>query len=194
MQGNEIIAAAAAPFRETCRTVSAGQLDAPTPCAEFTVRQLVNHLLFWGPSLRAAAAKVTQPPPAEREQDVDLVNDDWREALLRQTESLVSAWQEPAAWEGSTHVGGAMELPGAMVGGMVLTEFVVHGWDLARATGTSPDWDADVLKYALDFLNSTAELGRQYGAYGPAVPVPAEASTLDVALGLSGRDPGWVPA
>ena len=193
MQGNELIASAAAPFTEACRAVSDEQLGAPTPCAEFTVRGLVNHLLFWGPSLLGGARKTAQPPPAPSDQDIDLLGGHWRETLLRQTGELVTAWQDPAAWEGSTWIG-ATELPGPMVGGMVFTEFVMHGWDLSRAIGRTPEWDADVLKFAVEFLNSTAEMGREYGAYGPRVTVPSDASTLDVALGLSGRDPAWTPA
>lgn len=191
MQGNKLIAAAAAPFTDLCRDLTGARIDTPTPCAEFAVRGLVNHLLFWGPSLLAAASKEAHPPPAPAESDVDLVRGEWQAALLRQSAELITAWEDPAAWDGNTVVGGPMELPGAMAGGMVLSEFVLHGWDLSRSLGRTPHWEPDVLAYTVDFLRDTAEMGRQYGAYGPEFAVPSGSSALDVALGLSGRDPNW---
>jgi uncharacterized protein (TIGR03086 family) len=80
-----------------------------------------------------------------------------------------------------------------MIGGMVLGEFVVHGWDLARATGHEAGWDDTVLEFALDWLGPTAEQGRAMAVYGPAVPVPTSAPALDRVLGLTGRDPRWMP-
>lgn len=78
-----------------------------------------------------------------------------------------------------------------MIGGMVVCEMVTHGWDLARATGQKPSWDDELLEYVHEEITRTAEQGRQMGAYGPEVPVPASSSALDRALGLMGRDPGW---
>jgi uncharacterized protein (TIGR03086 family) len=76
---------------------------------------------------------------------------------------------------------------------MVLGEFVVHGWDLARATGHDVTWDDTVLEFALEWLVQTAEQGRAMGVYGAAVPVPENAPVLDRLLGLTGRDPQWTP-
>jgi uncharacterized protein (TIGR03086 family) len=78
-----------------------------------------------------------------------------------------------------------------MIGGMVVCEMVAHGWDLARATGQKPRWDDDLLGYVHEEVTRTAGQGRQMGAYGPEVPVPAPSSTLDRTLGLIGRDPDW---
>lgn len=187
------IASAARPFVEIVRNVKPDQLANPTPCSEFTVRRLVNHLLFWGPSLVGAARKEPVPPPAESESDVDLAGEGWATALEAQAERTAAAWGEPDAWAGVTRMGGPMELPAELVGGMVAGELVVHGWDLARATGQRSEWDEDVLRYVHGEVARSAELGRSMGIYGPEVAVPADASTLDHLLGLSGRDPGWTP-
>lgn len=183
------IAGAAAPFLEIVRNVKPDQLANPTPCTEFDVRKLINHLLFWGPSLNGAAAKHAVPPPAASESDVDLA-DAGTAALERHVEATVAAWEKPAAWEGMTTMGDT-ELPGELVGGMVVGELVVHGWDLARATGQRPEWDEELLTYLHGEVARSAELGRSMGIYGPEVEVPAEASILDRVLALSGRDPGW---
>jgi len=70
---------------------------------------------------------------------------------------------------------------------------LVHGWDLGRASGQRPEWDDDVLEFALDEVAKTADQGRAMGVYGAEVVVPDGASTLDRVLGLTGRDPRWKP-
>ncbi|MBW0271029.1 hypothetical protein ATM97_08620 [Nocardia sp. MH4] len=171
------------------RTLTPDQLTAPTPCAEFDVRALLNHLLFWGPSLVGAASKAAVAPPAAAETEVDLTADDWSTALETQLGELAAAWRDPAAWQGTTRLGGPTELPASLVGGIVVGELIVHGWDLARALGTTVEWDDDLLDYVLDETAATADQGRAMGIYGPEIPVAADAPLLDRILGLTGRDP-----
>ncbi len=159
MSGDQLIGRAVVPTTDVVRHLTPDQLSAPTPCDGYDVRALVNHLLFWGPSLEGAAGKLSVPPPAAGEADVDLAAGDWA----------------------------------TMVGDMVLTELVVHGWDLARATGQRPVWDGAVLAHVHDAVVATAEMGRDLGIYGPEVPVADDAPVLDRILGLTGRDPGAVP-
>ncbi len=191
MSDTTLIGAAAAPLAEIVRTIKPDQLAAPTPCSEYDVRGLVNHLLFWGPSLVGAARKETVPPPAAAEEDVDLTDGDWAAGLHAHLDRLVAAWSEPAAWDGTTTMGGPTEMPAAMIGRMVLGELVVHGWDLARATGQQARWPEEVLAVTRRELVGTAEQGRQLGIYGPEVPVPPTGSAMDHILGLAGRDPDW---
>ncbi|WP_336206709.1 TIGR03086 family metal-binding protein [Nonomuraea sp. LPB2021202275-12-8] len=193
MSNETLMARAAAPLLETVHGVKPDQLGAPTPCAEYDVRKLINHLLFWGPSLEGAARKESVPPPAGADTELDLTGDDWAAAMEAHMERLVAAWSRAAAWEGTTFMGGQMELPASLVGGMVVGELVVHGWDLARSTGQVAEWDDDLVAYLHAEVEKSAELGRQMGVYGPAVAVPATASILDRALGLVGREPTWTP-
>lgn len=190
---SEFMALAATPFAEIVRNVHQDHLDAPTPCAEYDVRKLVNHILFWGPSLEGAARKETVPPPATVESDVDLADADWAASLLAHTDRIVDAWNEPGAWDGTTHMGGPMELPASMVGGMVVAELALHGWDLARATGQHPTWDDELLEYLCAEIAQYAEQGREMGVFGPEVVMPPAAAILDRTLGLTGRDPAWKP-
>jgi uncharacterized protein (TIGR03086 family) len=174
------------------RTITPDQLTNPTPCAEFDVRALVNHLLFWGPSLEGAGRKESVPPPAGKESDVDLTAGDWRGDLLAQIDRTARAWEPPSAWEGMTRMGGPTEMPAVVVGNMVVDELVVHAWDFAQATGQRLDLSEELLTYAYDAIAAGAEQGREMGVYGPEVPVPADAPTLDRILGVTGRDPAWV--
>jgi uncharacterized protein (TIGR03086 family) len=175
------------------RTISPDQLANPTPCAEFDVRALVNHLLFWGPSLEGAGRKESVPPPAAAESDVDLTAGDWRGDLLAQLGRVVEAWP-PASWEGTTRMGGPTELPASMIGDMLIGELVVHGWDLAQATGQRLDLPADMLTDLHGSVAAGAEQGRAMGVYGPEVEVAADAPALHRILGLTGRDPNWSAA
>lgn len=186
-----LVAPAAATLIEIVTGIKPDQLDDPTPCAGYDVRRLVNHLLFWGPSLEGAARKETVPPPAATESELDLTGDDWSTALPALLDRIASAWGRPAAWQGATHMGGPTELPAALVGGMVVTELVVHGWDLARATGQDRSWDDDLLHHVHTAVGGFAEQGRQLGVFGPEVPVSHTAPILDRVLGLTGRDPNW---
>nr|AHE14715.1 hypothetical protein asmbl_26 [uncultured bacterium] len=194
MPGFTMIRQAAGPTLEVVRHVKPDQLDGPTPCTAWDVRKLINHLLFWAPILKAAARKEPPTVSAVDERDRSPVEVNWSEALEVQLGRLVDAWSRPDAWEGTTAVGDPTPLPAPVIGGMVLGELVVHGWDLARATGQQVGWDERVLEFSLERLSQTAEQGRDMGVYGPAVPVPGNAPVLDRILGLAGRDPRWTPA
>jgi len=181
MREHELIALAAPPTLAVLRAIRADQLTAPTPCADYTVQDLLDHLVYWGPGLaRASRHSDGVAPPGG-------------DPLERQIEQLVAAWSVPAAWQGMTSMGGPHEMPARMIGAMAIGELVVHGWDLARATGQQATWDETLIAFLHDEVAKTAELGREMQAYGAEVPVPGTAPTLDRMLGLTGRDPHWKP-
>lgn len=74
-----------------------------------------------------------------------------------------------------------------------MVELLFHGWDLAVATGQHLQVDPEAAASALRVVAETADMGRQMGAYRAEVPVPADATAFDRALGLAGRDPNWRP-
>ncbi|MEU4394948.1 TIGR03086 family metal-binding protein [Kribbella sp. NPDC023855] len=193
MHGHHLMIRAAATTAKVVDAIEPGQLTAPTPCAEYDVRSLINHLLFWGPSLEAAAHKEALMPPAAAESDIDLTTGDCTADLADQLHRIADAWSDPAAWEGVTPLGG-QDSPAPLIGGMILVEQVIHGWDLSRATGQHPTYDEDVLDYVHNETLTHAAFGREMGLYGPEIPVPSNAAQLDRALGLTGRNPQWTPA
>ncbi|EIF01105.1 TIGR03086 family metal-binding protein [Saccharomonospora glauca] len=168
-------------------------LAAPTPCEHYTVADLLDHLDGLAFAFTLAARKepgpVTDQPPAPNGANL---SDDWRTRLPERLEELARAWREPAAWEGTTKAGG-IELSGEQAGLVALTEVVVHGWDLARATGQSYDPDPRALTPVHEHTNAIAAAGPVEGLFGPAVEVPADAPLLDRVIGLTGRDPKWRP-
>lgn len=177
------------PFLAVVADIKPDRLDAATPCAEYDVRGLVNHLLYWGPSLAGAGRKENVPPPKQPETEIDLTAGDWAADLTAQAEATAAAWSNPGAWEGTAHMGGPTELPARMIGGMVFAELVIHAWDLGRATGAEPHWDTDVLEFTLGEATGMAPQGRDMGVFGPEVAVPADAPLLHRILGVTGRDP-----
>ena len=77
--------------------------------------------------------------------------------------------------------------------GLVATnEITIHGWDLARATGQSYVCDPATARALVGFLGQAGG-GDGEGLFGPVVDVPPDASPLDRAVGLCGRDPSWTP-
>jgi len=229
MRDHDLLKPAVEPTLAVLRAIRPDQLDLPTPCADFTVRGLLDHMHEWAPILGAAGGGSAAPAgggSAVSAGGGSAVSAGGGSAVSAGGGSAVSAggaasaggagsvgggsvaelsfvadelawladvWSQPAAWEGTTTMGGGDPLPAALVGGMAFGEIVVHGWDLARATGQSPEWDDDVVALLFREVERTAELGRQVKAYGPEVPVPATAPLLDRALGLTGRDPYWTP-
>jgi uncharacterized protein (TIGR03086 family) len=180
--------------REVARLVGRvrdDQLDAPTPCTEMTVRDLLAHLVQFTIGFRMLAQK---QPVSGGARPTGLPAD-WRALLPRVLDELADAWQLPAAWEGTVQLSGR-EMPGAMAGQIVTHELVLHGWDLARAIGAPYQADEPALRAAHDWVTATVERtgGKgQEGLFAPPVPVDDDAPLLDRVVALAGRTPTWTP-
>ncbi|BCJ32608.1 TIGR03086 family protein [Actinocatenispora thailandica] len=185
------LSTAAEAMAAVTRTITDDQLTNRTPCPAYDVRGLVNHLLFWGPSLAGAGRKESVPQPAAAESEVELADGEWRARLLALLDDITSSWAPASAWAGETSMGTPQLLPAPVMGGMIVGELAVHGWDLAVATGQRLELPADLLEYLHGTVFATVEQGREMGMYGPEVAVPADAPTLARVLGLTGRDPAW---
>jgi uncharacterized protein (TIGR03086 family) len=174
------------------RAVTADQLTAPTPCGDYDVRALIDHLAWAAVLSQRAATRMplehdwSSLTPAPFLDGVPV--EQWAAAVPAELDTAADAWADPAAWEGQTLIG-PTEMPADMVGPMMLAEFVLHGWDLAQAIGAPYDVPADLGQAVLAAVQPLASMGRDGGWYGPEVPVPADASAFDRALGLTGRDP-----
>ncbi|MFD7205017.1 TIGR03086 family metal-binding protein [Streptomyces sp. NPDC059893] len=165
------------------------RLEATTPCAEFDVKALVNHLFQVMEQFQRLAAK--QDSDFTESADRVAEGPDWRERFGEEARKLVAAWSAPGAEEGTT---GAMNMPAATVGSMVLLDLTVHIWDLARATGQEYVPEGEALAVVERLAGTVAELAptaRSMGVFGEAVPEPAGASAFERLLAATGRDPRW---
>ena len=182
---------ACARTTDVLAAVTDDQLDHTTPCERLSLRELVAHVGGLGLAFTAAARKdlgeLTAVPPGDSGYRLD---ENWRGQYPANLAGLADSWRDPGAWEGQTRVGGA-DLPGEVCGSVALAEVVIHGWDVAVATGQDYAVADDVAEAVLAHIASFAAGGPVEGLFGPAIEVADGASALDRALALSGRDPGW---
>ena len=164
-------------------------LDHPTPCERYTVGDLLDHVA--GSALAFRAAAVKRPLEGGPSGAAANLDPDWRTEIPRRLDELAEAWRAPDAWEGATRAGG-VDLPAAVAGVVALDELVIHGWDLARATGQPSGYDGPGLDAVHDMVQHFRASGAE-GLFGPPVDVSADAPLFERILDLTGRDPGWEP-
>ena len=180
-------------FRSACTTISdvaraAADADpaSPTPCRDFDLNTLAGHFIGTSQAFaQAGSGALDADDPWGSKATVD---DDWSAQLVDHLDRAGAAWGRPEVWDGEVE---NSPMPAAALGEMGLIEIVLHGWDLAKATGQTVTLDDDVAAEVLRCVAATADQGRQFEAYGPEVKVPDDASDLDRAIALAGRDPAW---
>lgn len=173
------------------------QLSAPTPCPDYTLGDLLEHVHGLALAFTLAARK-EQPPAGDGAPSgaASRLPEDWRTAIATRLEDLVTAWREDAAWDGATSVAG-VTMPATDMAAVAVDEVVVHGWDIARASGQEMEVDDTSLAVASAFVGAVSgpdQAAMRDGIFGPVVPVPDDAPPLDRLIGNTGRDPGWQPA
>lgn len=167
------------------------RLDARTPCERWPVRQLLAHLDGLTLAFRAAADKDLGPLTDTAPTDASLeLAPDWREKLPSQLSALALAWSRPEAVQGMTRAGG-VDMPGSVTAAVTANELVVHGWDLAQASGQDFDPGGAAVEAALSFVEQVPDEPEQrQGLFGPRVQLDG-GSALDRLLAAAGRDPHW---
>ncbi len=173
------------------------RLDAPTPCEAYTVDQLRRHVLAW---LQFFAAALTDPSGAAPRLDPDAwqLDDEAPGDIVERADHDIrrSAERGVAA---ELVVMSQARMAGDGVLAMALGEYLVHGWDLAVATGRPYDEDAAIgaaAKQALAFLRTMVApeyRGAESGFFDEEVPAPPGATSLIQLLCFAGREPDWTP-
>ncbi|MEU3194990.1 TIGR03086 family metal-binding protein [Streptomyces sp. NPDC006992] len=181
-----LIDSAARATDPVVRGVRDEQLSLPTPCADYDVRALLNHLFHVVIGFQALAGRGT----ADFSSTPDRLTGDWRARFREETVELAKAWSAPDALEG---VSQGMGLPQRTVAHMVMGDLLVHGWDLARATDQDYRPDPAALDEAGPAFAEMAPMARKAGVFGEEIPPPPGATPFERLLMLSGRDPGWSP-
>lgn len=186
---------AVAATRAAVSAWDATRPELPTPCAEWTIRDLVAHMTVQHRGFARAAG-------GER-----TVRADWEPTV---EPDPIGAYR--AACDDVLAAFGALDdpdapvllpelhdqpLPARLIVGFHLVDDVVHAWDVANAVGVEVAFDDDVLSAALRIARAVPDderRGRPGAAFGPALPVPDDADALTQTLLLLGRDPAWTPA
>ncbi|MGC4790198.1 TIGR03086 family metal-binding protein [Micromonospora sp. DT178] len=182
---SDLLAAAAPRTVAVIRGISDDQLDLPTPCSEYAVRDLLNHFYQAVVSLRVLAAK-QQPEWVE---EPDHLTEGWRDRFEGEIGKLIEAWSDPAALEGDSP---GMGMPQETVGSIALLELTVHGWDLAIATGQPFQPAPEALPPIYAFMEQQGPTARERGRFAePVAASTSDASEIDRLLALTGRHPDW---
>jgi uncharacterized protein (TIGR03086 family) len=190
--GPALMAAAAA---ETARVVNGAPgtatMDAPTPCTDWDLRTLLNHTILW--TAYSAERRAYGQNVDEELMSKDFTADPgFAQDYQAHVGQAVQAWSDPRAWEGDRSVMGS-STPAADIAAMLIMEMVLHGWDIAKATGQNYRCGDALAEAVLTTVGAQAEMFRQYHGFADAVPLSDAATTFDCALSLSGRDPRWTP-
>ena len=188
----ELLAMATGRAQAVMSGVAPAQLDDATPCAEWDVCALMNHMLG---GLEMTAGCMAGSPPAQNPMEAESSLTGQRDASAlanayrTEAERLLEMAHEPGALEREVPSPFG-EMPAArFVVGTVLDQ-TIHCWDLAKATGQDTDLPAELVEYAMPILvGGFAEGGRAMGVVGPAVEVPADASAQDKLIAFMGRQP-----
>jgi uncharacterized protein (TIGR03086 family) len=185
---------AASRLASMVSSVSDDQLAAPTPCPVYTLGDLIDHVGGLALAFNASGLKDfgpdTERTPAG---DAGRLGPDWRVRIPRDLATLARTWQDPGAWAGMTRIA-QMEAPAEMVGMTLADELLVHGWDVAMASGQAFDYEPDVLEAAHSFLVQIADPDAPAGPnvpFGPPTQLPDGAAPLDRVVAMAGRDHAW---
>jgi uncharacterized protein (TIGR03086 family) len=183
------MAAACASTQRIVEQINDGDLDRPTPCTEWTVRQLLNHLigtLHLGRSLLEDAPPAVAMMPGGLPAD-DLLDGDAAKAYRLGVEALLAAAQpDTLARVHTTPLG---DMPGELLGGFTTLDVAVHGWDLATAIGTEADLDDALADEILAFAHRTLTDEMRAPRIGPEIAVGESTSTTDRLVAFLGRTP-----
>ncbi|MGP4003495.1 TIGR03086 family metal-binding protein [Streptomyces sp. 8N706] len=176
-----------AEFGHRVHRVAADQWSAATPCTEWSVRDLVNHLVgehLWAPWLLRGA---TLAEVGDRFEG-DVLGDDPVAAWDRAEKDSAAAFHRPGALDIDVETSGG-PIPATAYGWQMITDLTVHAWDLARGIGDDEPLDEELASEVFDFVEPQAGSWQGAGVFAPPVEVPASAPVQDRLVGLLGRRP-----
>ncbi|MFD4628833.1 TIGR03086 family metal-binding protein [Streptomyces sp. NPDC058284] len=173
-------------FADRVHAIRADQWDAPTPCTDWTVRDLVNHLTveqLWVPALVRDGATTESVGDAF---DGDMLGPDPVASWDTASAAARAAFLEPGALERTVHLSFG-PTDATFYCGQMTTDLVVHAWDLSRAIGADEKLPEDVVAFALREVSPYADELQKSGLFAPAVEPPADADEQTKLLSLLGR-------
>jgi uncharacterized protein (TIGR03086 family) len=174
---------------ELIAAVDDAQLTLPTPCAEYSVADLIDHVaqVARGATALARGEEEGMNLPGT---GPDATHPDlgWRDRITVHLRELGEAWQDPAAWEG---IGddAPLGMSNEIWGRIAFTEVVVHGWDLAVAIDQPFELPEATLQACWDHVAEFVPQAPLPDLWGPPVAVDGDAPLLDRIVALTGRTP-----
>ncbi|MEW2392076.1 TIGR03086 family metal-binding protein [Streptomyces venezuelae] len=174
-------------FTDRVHAVRADQWDDPTPCTDWTVHDLVNHLAseqLWVPPLLRDGATTESVGDAF---DGDMLGPDPLASWDTASAAARAAFREEGALDRTVHLSfGDASAP--FYAGQMITDLVVHAWDLSRAIGADEALPEALVAFALSEVEPYAAELEKSGLFAPAVEPPADADEQTKLLNLLGRE------
>lgn len=164
--------------------VTPAQLDHPTPCASWDVRQLINHVV--GGSFMFATSTAGAEPGLEA--SADHASGDFVAAYNEGTRQAIAAFSKPGVLEETLHLPFG-DFPGAAWLNIATMDTFTHAWDLAKATGQDADLDPELADQLLASAKASipdsfrGDEGAAFGAERDAGPDATSADRLAAFLG-----------
>ncbi|MFG2648662.1 TIGR03086 family metal-binding protein [Streptomyces sp. NPDC048436] len=174
-------------FTERVHTVRADQWDAPTPCTDWTVHDLVNHLTteqLWVPSLVRDGATIDSVGDSF---DGDMLGPDPVTSWDTASAAAREAFGEPGALDRTVHLSSG-DSGADFYCGQMITDLVVHAWDLSRAIGADEKLPDDLVAFSVREIKPYAADLAKSGLFAPAVEPPKDADAQTELLSLLGRE------
>ena len=162
--------------------------DAPSPVEQWRARDVVGHLVEWFPTLLASGCDLRIRVEPSIEDDPVAA---W-ESFDRQVQALLVAPTSAQVTHEHEHTG-STALP-QLIDQYLTTDVVLHGWDLARATGQDDTLEPGEVSSLLTGMSSVEEVIRSSGQFGEQQPLPKDPSDQDRLIAFIGRDPRWTPS
>lgn len=189
MDSIESLARATAEFELRLHAVGTDQWDLPTPCADWDVRGLVNHVAA-GNRMAARLLDGCSREEATATIAADVLGADPVATAVAGDAAQTAAFGEPGALERVCHHP-MTDMPGAMLIGFRVGDLTLHAWDLARATGGDEALDADLVAEVWAAMEPLGPVIAQTGVFGngPSGDVGEDAPLPTRMLDLSGRRP-----
>ncbi|TMM36310.1 MAG: TIGR03086 family protein [Actinobacteria bacterium] len=178
-----------AGFTDRVRQVRPDQWSAPTPCTDWDVRALVNHVVSEERWIRPLLAGATVEEVGDRF-DGDLLGADPAGAAAGAADDADAAVTGPGALDRTVHLSFG-DFPATEYLRQILADHLVHAWDLAAATGADRALDAAAVAECARWFAGVEDAYRSSGAIGPRVEVPDSAGEQDRLIAAFGRDPSW---
>jgi uncharacterized protein (TIGR03086 family) len=172
------------------KAVRPDEADAPTPCTEWDVRDLLNHIIgtLWLSEALLSDHAPRHPMAPGGLPSTDLAGRDPAAAYAE-----ASAVALTAASSGDTltrvHTTPLGDMPGPALAGFTTLDILIHGWDLAQATSQPAALDDTLAAHVLAFAEQAITPGSRAPRIGPAVPVAADAPLTDRVVAFLGRQP-----
>jgi uncharacterized protein (TIGR03086 family) len=161
--------------------VKPDRLDNPSPCTEWSVREVVNHLVTGN---MVFISMLTGAPRPDR--SVDHLGDDPLAAFRDTFQALRAGFAGEGVLD-KTYPTPFGPGPGSLLVEMRTTEMTVHSWDIARGSGQSTDLDPGLAESRLASLRAALPADRTGSPFGPEQPAPAGATAADRLAAFAGR-------